>query len=94
MLCVQNEQCLQDLHNLLVLCHLTLGAESHSKEVVHIAQVHIWLHYRLSLEDSETRRRDSRHLAQDSVDVRVSLVLRLVAKLTSEESRVGLWMTR
>ena len=67
-------------------------AEAHLQEVLDVAECGIRRYWFLLLEYSEHGGAYGWCGTQDSVDVHVSLVLRVIAESTSEESGIGFWV--
>ena len=91
---MQDEQSLQRVDDLLILCHLTFGTEGHLQEVSNVAKARVWLHHVLTLKDSQACGSDGRHLPNHTMNVDIPLLLRLVAELTPKVGRIGLGMAR
>ena len=92
-LSVQDKQGLKSTHDDIGLPVLGFGAKRHAQEVRDIAMVRFRLHDVLAIVDAQTSCCNGRNLADDTMDVHVTLVLILVDRLASIR-RVRFRMTR
>ena len=91
---MQNEKGFQRVDNLVVLCHWTIWTEGHAHEVVDVTEVNIGFNDIFTLENTHAGSSDCGNLADDSVDVDISLLLGLIAKGSTKVSWVRLGMAR